>query len=406
MLGMLGIKKNIGIGIREKFAIPVSKKTEKLKLLLNEFKECIVLSTCNRTEIYINYDENYDQASAIDKIFEIFGWNTEFKEYTFFKDEEKSIIHLFEVACGYHSKIRGEDQILGQIKTAYKEYLYLKVNRDSKLLERLFENAIGCGKKFRSEAKLFEIPVSSVSIVTNKFIEAGCKKIMVLGYGEMGKLAVKYLLGNDFEKIYLVLRDFSKADDIFDDRVELISFEDKNKYINDIDGLIGCTSAPHAVVVKGDISEEGKKIYCFDMAVPRDIDSEVLKLDRVESYNIDEISNIDDKNKELRNKRIEEYKFIVDDSINEYIDWKNVRNLSSKIREIKENGENIYKRRLTTFNNKKKYTEADDKLVGMLLKSTADVYINRAIELLKEEKLKGREDECLRIINRIFAAES
>lgn len=404
MLGMLGIKKDIDISLREKFAITSSKKNERLKDLLKYFAEAVIINTCNRTEIYINYDSSYDESYVINRIFEVLNWDSELKEYIFFQDEEESIKHLFEVSCGYHSKIKGEDQILGQIKDAYKEYIDME--RSSKVLERLFESAIACGKKFRNEAKLFEIPVSAVSIAVNKFISMNCKEIMVLGYGNMGKLAIKYLLANDFEKIYLVLRDFSKASDIDDSRVQLVSFGEKNKYINEVDGIIACTSAPHCVVKDSDIDTEGKKLYCFDMAIPRDVDKEILNLERVELYNIDEISRIDYENKELRNEKMKEYKFIVDEAIEEYKEWIKIRNISSKIREIKENGDNIYKRRLKTFNNKKKHTEDDDKLVKMLLKSTSDVYINRAIELLKEEKLKGNESECLRIINRIFAAET
>lgn len=404
MLGMLGVKKDIDISIREKFAIPVSKKSERLKGLLEYFAEAVIINTCNRTEIYINYDNSYDKELVIKRLFEVLNWDAELKKYIFFQDEQESIRHLFEVSCGYHSKIKGEDQILGQIKDAYKEYLDME--RSSKVLERLFESAIACGKKFRSEAKLFEIPVSAVSIAVNKFIEMNCKEIMVLGYGNLGKLAIKYLLANNFEKVYLVLRDFNKASDIDDNRVQLVSFEEKNKYINNVDGIIACTSAPHSVVKTGEIDSKGKQLYCFDMAIPRDVDKEVLNLERVELYNIDEISRVDYENKELRNEKMKEYKFIVDEAIQEYDEWIKIRNISSKIKEIKENGDNIYKRRLKTFNNKKKRTEEDDKLVKTLLKSTSDVYINRAIELLKEEKLKGNESECLRIINRIFAAET
>lgn len=402
MLGLIGVKKDIDISIREKFSIKITKKLGKIEKLLEEFKEVVVLDTCNRTEIYFDYHS--DTQEVINKVFEILEWDEVLKQHTFFKNEESTIKHLFEVSCGYHSKIKGEDQILGQIKTAYKESLDIKGT--SKVLGRLFESAIACGKKFRNEAKLYEIPVSSISIVANKFIEMNCKKIMILGFGEIGQLAVKYFLQDQFEEIYIVLRDLSKAADLEDTKIKILTFEEKNKYINEVDGIIGCTSAPHAVVFKEDLNEIGNKLYCFDMAIPRDIDKNVLELERVESYNIDEISKIDDENKILRAEKMKEYRYLIDDAIEEYKEWIKIRNISNKIREIKENGYEIYKRRLKTFNNKKNGSEDDNKLVGVLLKSTSDVYINRAIELLKEEKLKGCERECLRIINRIFAAEN
>jgi len=288
MLGLVGIKKNTDISTREKLSIISSKKEEILKELLCEFDEVVILNTCNRTEVYINYSCKEDL--VLDKVFMKLNWDISLKKYVFLMDEKNTIKHIFQVSSGYHSKIKGESQILGQVKDAYRDSC--KISRATKSLGKLFECAIACGKKFRAKAKLYEIPVSSISIVVNKLLELKCKKVMVLGYGHMGKLAIKYLLQSNFEEIILVLRDISKANDISDKRVKVINFKEKNKYINYMDGIIACTSAPHSVVLENDIMKTGNKIYCFDLAVPRDIDKEVLKLERIEGYNIDEIRYI------------------------------------------------------------------------------------------------------------------
>lgn len=220
----------------------------------------------------------------------------------------------------------------------------------------------------------------------------------------MGKLAIKYLLQSSCEEIVLVLRDISKANDISDKKVKIINFKEKNKYINSMDGIISCTSAPHPVVLKEDIIKIGNKIYCFDLAVPRDIHKDVLSLERIIGYNIDEISKIDDNNKLLRNERMKEYEYIVNDSIKEYMNWLEVRKLSPIIKDIKENGNRVYKKRLKTYINKKKEID-ESELVEKLLKSITNLYTNRAIEILKEERLKGSEKECLQIIRKIFIEE-
>ncbi len=400
MLGLVGIKKNTDIFIREKLSIISNKKEEILKKLLCEFDEVVILNTCNRTEVYINYSCKEDL--VLDKVFMKLNWDISLKKYVFLMDEKNTIKHIFQVSSGYHSKIKGESQILGQVKDAYRDSC--KISGATKNLGRLFECATFCGKKFRAKAKLYEIPVSSISIVVNKLLELKCKKVMVLGYGHMGKLAIKYLLQSNFEEIILVLRDISKANDISDKRVKIITFKEKNKYINYMDGIIGCTSAPYSVVLENDIMKTGNKIYCFDLAVPRDIDKEVLKLERIEGYNIDEISKIDDKNKVLRMERMNQYEYIINDSINEYIKWLELRKLSPEIKKIKENAERVYKRRLKTYINKSKDIN-ESELVEKLLKSITNLYSNRAIEILKEEKLKGNEKECLQIIKKIFAQE-
>lgn len=297
---------------------------------------------------------------------------------------------------------RGRSNIRAN-KNAYSESL--KLNGANKELGRLFQQSITCGKKFKTEAKLYEIPVSSVSVAVSKLIKENCKKVMVIGYGEIGKLTIKYLLSHKLDEIYLVVRDTTKVTDLNHTNVNIISFTDKNNYINEMDSVISCTSAPHVVVSRNDINKNGNKIYIFDMAVPRDIEPEVGLLERAEVYNIDEISNIEDENRFLRLQRMNEYKYIIYEFINEYEDWKSLRELSPIIADLNKKGTEIYSKRFSTYKNKNKSLEDED-LVKVLLKSTSDVYIHRAIEVLKEEKLKGCDEECIRIVKKIFLTEN
>ena len=407
-LGLLGLKKDIDISIREEFSITVSKKKEIIKELLKFFNEVIILNTCNRTEIYVYYD-NFNKENIINIIFDTLKWDKSLQNYIFFKKDKEVSKHLFELACGFHSKILGEDQILGQIRDAYKDTLSIK--SPLKVLGRMFETSIACSRKFKNEARLYEIPVSSISIVAEKFSKMNCKKIMVLGYGNIGKLAVKYLLQNNISLIYLVVRNKKSANNINDSRVKVITFKEKNKFINDVQGIIGCTKAPHAVVLQGDIKEKGDFIYCFDMAIPRDIHKSVLELNRVKVYNIDEISSLDYKNKKLRQERMIKFKYIVKEYLEEFNNYMKIKEITPDIKKIKENSNEVYKRRFDTYCNKRQNLisisgyERDKILVEKLIKSTSDYYLNRAINILKEEKLKGCEEECIRIIKKIFQKE-
>ncbi len=145
----------------------------------------------------------------------------------FLSKEKRAVTHLMEVICGFHSRILGEDQILGQIKDAYKTAI--SDNSISSELQKMFEIAIACGKKFKTECKMFEVPVSSVSISINSALLKGCRKFMVLGYGEIGKLAIKHLLSHKVECIYLIVRDKSKASDLEGEIVEVLDFNEKIK---------------------------------------------------------------------------------------------------------------------------------------------------------------------------------
>ncbi|AGX44136.1 glutamyl-tRNA reductase [Clostridium saccharobutylicum] len=397
MIGLIGIKRNTPIEIREKITIQPKKYKIYTEELLKIVKEVVILGTCNRTEIYFN--AFLCEEELLKKIFKIFGWNYEYREYIFMTKDQDVCRHLFEVCCGFHSKILGEDQILGQVKNAYE--IALEENSVSLELHRLFQEAITCGKKFRNESKLFEIPVSSASIVVNESINNGCKKIMVLGYGEVGQLVIKYLLSHKVDIVYLVVRNEKVKDEIEDNRIKVISFQEKNQYINEVDCIIGCTSAPHPVVKKEDINEYGHKLLIYDLAVPRDIEKAVSSLGRTEVYNIDTISSINDDNKKLRTKKMEDNKYILVKYLNEYSEWLKLRSISSKIQNLKELGDSVYEMRAQTFENKAKCKE-DVHIANKLIKSTSDFYINRAIKIMKEETLKGCGEDCIKIIEKIF----
>lgn len=397
MIGLIGIRKNTPLEIREKFMIKNKKHNEYVRELRSQLREVVILGTCNRTEIYFNASLNDEE--LLKKIFETFKWDYELREYIFISRDNEVFRHLLEVCCGFHSKILGEDQILGQVKDAYEKSL--EIEAVSLELHRLFQEAITCGKRFRKEAKLFEIPVSSASITVNEAINHNCTKFMVLGYGEVGQRVVKYLLSHEIEIIYLVVRNNKIVEEISDERVKVINFQQKNDYIDKIECIIGCTSAPHPVIKKSDIKEEGDKLIIYDLSVPRDVEKEVAFLERTNVYNIDTISHMDDRNKILRKERMEEYKYIMVKYLKEYEEWLKLRSISPMIKKLKALGTEVSEKRIETFEHKCN-DKKDVALSNKLIKSTSDFYINRIIEIMKEETLKGNGEEWTRIIEKIF----
>ena len=396
MIRLLAIRKNISLDVREKFALNPKKVDEGLNALHNIFDEVVILNTCNRTEIYFNSSLYGEE--ILRKVFEELKWDLDLIKYVFYKKEEEVYSHLLEVVCGFKSRILGEDQILGQIKNAYavaKEEGAL-CNR----LQKLFEIAIGCGKKFRTQCKMYEIPVSSASIVTNMAFKTGKTKFMLMGFGEIGKAVCTNILANkSTELLYIVVRNKEVLKDVISDkRVRALNFGEKDEYIKDVECIIGATSAPHSIVRKENIS---KAMLIFDLAVPRDIDINVKEVKGVELYDIDEISMLDDENKKLRIERMNENKYLLEDALKEYLEWEQLRDISSLIREIKIKGDEVWMERFQSFKNKSS-NEHDNEVAEKLFKSIVNTYTNRAIELLKEERLKGSDEGCLRVIKKIF----
>lgn len=403
VIQLIGIQKDIDLKLREKFVIRKSEYEDKLLNLLKFFQEVIIISTCNRTEIYFTDDRFSDE--NLNKVFQALGWSEELKQYIFYREEDRAIKHLMELSCGFHSKILGEDQILGQIKNSYNESI--NINEYKGPLQRIFQLAITCGKEFRTLAKLYEIPVSSASIVANKALSQGIKDFMVIGYGDIGQLAVKYLLSHNIRKIYLVVRKPQSITSIIDERVEVVPFNKKNELLSKVGSVISCTSAPHVVLKEHEIYEAIQnnktieKYYIFDLAMPRDVEENTGNLEKVELYNIDRVSSLDDENKKLRKERMKEFRWVIYKYLEQFQTWKNLREIAPVIKEIKTSAEKVCKDRISTYSNKCR-EDNHKELAERMIKSVSDYYTNRAIEVLKEEKLMGSEEQCLKIIERIF----
>lgn len=390
---VLGIRHDVEIEIREKLSIITKRIEDSLERLKEYCDEVVILSTCNRTEIY--FKSEYENDDVIEKIFDSLNWYKELVKYTFYLKEDESIKHLMNVVCGFDSIIFGEEQILGQVRMAYDQAIKSKSVKSE--FRRLFDTAISCGREFRDETRLYRFPVSSASIVVNEARKRGIKKFMILGFGGVGALVEKYITSNSFEKLYIASRE--ENEEAVDDKVEFIEFKKRSKYYSDVECVISATSAPHTVIEKSQVM--GKKLLIFDLAVPRDVAEDVYDLESIEVYNIDNIDTIDDENHEKRKETMIKHKYIIDEFIKDFNDWKKIREITPEIIKIKSRGEEVSEKRYETFKNKSK-TKNHKELAKTLINSTSNAYINRAIEVLKEEHLKGRGDECLEIIRKIF----
>ena len=142
IIQLIGVKSDCDIEIRQKFSIISARLVDKLKSIYDVTGNVLILSTCNRTEIYVSSD--LEREALIRSVFDRLGWDKELEKYIFYVEDKDAVRHLMEVCCGFHSKILGEDQILGQVKTAYSTALKAKTINGQ--LQRMFQNAVTCGK--------------------------------------------------------------------------------------------------------------------------------------------------------------------------------------------------------------------------------------------------------------------
>lgn len=292
------------VEMRERFAF----KEESLPVALQELREtaglseAVILSTCNRVEIYGATDEN--PANAIARVLDFLKRFHEFEgdlEEVFYRLEAPtSVEHLFKVASGMDSMVLGETEILGQMKKAYD--LALSHKHTGGRLNKAFQKAFNVAKHIRTETRIQRGSVSvgsvAVELAEKIFDSLKGKKAMVIGAGDTSEKTARFLLGRGASDIVVTNRSIEKAEAL---AAELggsaIPFSDWASRIAEIDIIISSTSAPHYVLDRARLEKmmplRGRRpILLIDIAVPRDLDPELNYLDDVFLYNIDDLQAI------------------------------------------------------------------------------------------------------------------
>lgn len=279
----------------------------------NKIKGYVALETCLRVELYLE----------ITKEFEIEKLKKDFKsENVKVYSGNEAVEYLLRVICGLESIIKGEDQILTQLKKAY--FLHLEEEKTSALLNIIFNNAIETGKKFRNESKINEKNISldsiTVKFIKTKFDSLENKKIFIIGVGDLSQsiLALLHKFGNC--ELTMTNRSMHKSIEILKlfNGIKLTEFNKKYDVVKESDIIISATSAPHLVLVEEkmkDILNDGKKRFFLDLAVPRDIDIKIGSYENVSLYHLEDIWETYNTNIEKRDEIVKQYFYIIEEQL-------------------------------------------------------------------------------------------
>ena len=296
-----------------------------------EIQEAVVLPTCNRVEFY-----GYSEKPGIPERL-VLDWlesvkeidTTLFSSYLYRLEGREAMRHLFRVASGLDSLVLGENEILGQLREAFKAandagsvktYLY-----------RLMEKALKAGKDARAKTKINEgavsIPSVAVELAEKIFSRLSGKKIMVLGTGEMGALTLKSLKDAGGEAFYIVSRNPERGRKIAQEfGSEWLAFESWEPYLSEVDILIASTSSAEPVVHFEQVkrvmdNRPHRPLFLIDIAVPRDIDPRTNSLDNVYLYNIDDLKTVTAANLKLRHREIQAAETLTENAVVDFQAW-------------------------------------------------------------------------------------
>ncbi len=371
-IGVVGINHHLApIDVRENFSLTESKKIEVSNLLLDCSQEIIILATCNRNEIYFASDNTLETIEYIENFYESYFEYSDSKKYIFSKIGEDAIMHLFSVAGGLDSMVLGESQILQQIKCALNFSMELKFSQ--KILNRLFMDALAVGKKIRNNLKISEIPISTSYIGINLLLEEmhgfTDKTALLVGVGEIGTLALKYLYESDIGEVYITNRSSGKALDLLEDfpNLKFVPYEDRYEVLSRADILLTATAAPHSVIDYEDFLPPTKPLYVMDLGLPRDVDPQIGNYAGVKIFHLDNLVDISEKNinkrKELASAALE----LVKEDKEKFIDWLQKIEVDPYLGSINERCESIKSDCMDYLNRKLNLDSREKKIMKQVL---------------------------------------
>lgn len=333
-LTLVGLShKTAPVEIREKLTFPAHRQEEALALLTESdvVAEAVIVSTCNRTEIYAVTGSGYDGPGAIIDFMADYHQldRHELIRYLYISEGEAVVRHLFRVVASLDSMVLGEAQILGQVKEAYQ--YSLDFGGSQRIFNKLFRQSFEVGKRVRTETEIGENAVSisyaAVELAKKVFDSLDGRTILVLGAGKMSELTAKHLVSNGVKKVLVANRTFERAEELAERfEGEAIPYEDLFTRMREADILISSTAATHYVVTKDKVSgslrgRKGSPLFMIDIAVPRDIDPACNDLDDVFLYDIDDLSGVVEGNLEERMREAERAEHIIDDEMRAFERW-------------------------------------------------------------------------------------
>lgn len=356
---VLGINhKTAPLSLREKVAFSPERLKTAMTQLNNKTQvlSCVILSTCNRTEIYAELQKNSSASCLTEWLCQFNQLNQDLvigHSYTY--KNASAIEHLLKVASGLDSMILGEPQILGQLKSAY--YLAVEKKTLSKKLNLIMQKTFEWTKKIRTQTQIGKNPVSvayaAVSLASRIFTEIQKSKVMLIGAGETIELVGKHLQSTaSVKNIILANRTLTRAEKLAADLgAKSIMLEQIPNFLADVDIIITSTASPLPILGKGSLETALKKrkyksMFLLDLAMPRDIEEEAGKLPNIFLYTLDDLQNEISENLAERQKAASEAEKIIALALEDITDAQKLESASGFIKDFRSTFVNLSQKEL------------------------------------------------------------
>ncbi|WP_335869160.1 glutamyl-tRNA reductase [Bacillus sp. 2205SS5-2] len=410
--------KTAPVEIRERLSFNEADLAQAMMELNNRksLLENVIVSTCNRTEVYAVVDQLHTGRYYIKEF--LSQWfnidKDEFSPYLFIYEGEGAVEHLLKVTCGLNSMVLGETQILGQIRSSFK---VAQVSQTTgTIFNYLFKQALTLAKRAHSEtdigANAVSVSYAAVELSKKVFGSLEGRKVLILGAGKMGELAIENLQGSGAKDITVINRTLKKAEDLaarFDGKAKTL--QELQCALIEADILISSTGAKEFVINKELMAgverlRKGRPLFMIDIAVPRDLDPAIAEIESMFLYDIDDLEGIVQANLAQRKIAAEKILLMIEEALVSFNEWVNMLGVVPVISALREKALVIQAETMTSIERKMpSLTDRERKVLNKHTKSIINQILKDPILQVKELAGEKNASEKLELFMKIFNIE-
>jgi glutamyl-tRNA reductase len=410
--------KTAPVEIREKLSFQEDRLPLALRTLrdMKSILECVIVSTCNRTELYVVCDQlhmgEYYSKSFLESWFRI--PREEFADHLYVKENEEAVRHLFHVVCGLDSLVIGETQILGQVKQAF--LTALETGTTGTLFNTLFKQAVTFGKRVHSETEIGQnaVSVSYVAVELGKklFDSFAGKTVLLIGAGKMSELTAKHFHANGAARVLVVNRTLERAQELASKfGGEARAWDELIPSLAEADIVVSSTGSPEPVLTRQLVEPVLRKrrspLFLIDIAVPRDIEPSVHELEQVYLYDIDDLHGIVDANLALREQEAEKVRVWIADEVKEFGQWLQTLGVVPLIAALREKAMSVQEEAMARIERKlPELTEQEKHVIRKTTRGIVNQLLRDPIVRIKELAAGADKERAREMFIYLFALEN
>ena len=414
MIGVIGLNyKSAPVQIRETVSFTEEEIEQFVKNLkkTESFAGIIVLSTCNRVEIYYhlkNIQPSEGCELLFNHLFDFKKLEPSVRKHFYHYSGTETVKHIFTVASGIDSMVLGEDQIVGQIKSAFT--ISERTHCAGPVLTRLFNSALNAGKRVRTETHINEgyasVSSAAVSLATRQYSDIDSRSVLLIGAGQTGRLSMMSLVEKGCKNLFVINRTYTKAEELAAEfHATAVPLNRMKEYVVKCDIIMLATTSTTPLITTKMIEEvmplrNNHPVTIFDLSVPRNVSQEVGDMKHVTLYDVDDTEVVIHETLEKRKAEIIKAQEIIATLVSEFMDWLDLLSLSPTIRRIKENFRQIH---ASEFKNYQKcMNESEIRMVDYYSSHMVDKFSGLIIKNLKELTDNGKNTEHIQLLDSLF----